>query len=66
MAFVARADLLGLVDLRGTIDRVTDAFPDGGEAASELGFHVLDRLEDDFVGAVEKWRDLIDLRRISA
>jgi hypothetical protein len=32
---------------------VIDAIPDGQEAASERGFHVLDRLKDGFVGAIE-------------
>ena len=35
-------------------------FPDGREAANERGFHVVDRGEDGFVGAVKQRRDLID------
>ena len=37
-----------------------DAIPDGGEAASERGFHVLDRSEDSFVGAIKQRYDLVD------
>ena len=39
---------------------MADAFPDGREAARERGFHVVDRLEDGFVGVVEQRRDLVD------
>jgi len=45
--------LLGFVDLRGTIDRVIDTFPDGREAALERGFHPSNPVVDGVVGVME-------------
>jgi len=60
MAFEDRAHLLSLVDLRGTVDCVTDAFPDGREAPPERGSHPADAVVDSIVGVIEKRRDLVN------
>ena len=60
LVFEFRAHLLGFIDLHRSDDRVAGAFLDGWEAARERGFHVVDRLEDGFVGTIEQRRDLVD------
>ena len=60
LAFEPRAYLLGLVDLRRTVYRVTDAVPDGREATFERGFHPTNTVVDGVVGVIEKRRDPVD------
>ena len=51
---------MGLVDLRGPVDRVTDALLDGREATLERGFRPTNAVVDGVVRVIERRRDLVN------
>jgi hypothetical protein len=58
--FVARTDSVRFVDLRRSIDGLTEEALDDGEAALKRGFYLPTRCVNGFVGPTQERRDLGD------